>query len=80
MCTYLIKEYGTKKARGVCNVSPRIKETVTLVQTYIVSLNQTYVNIFWAISDSKNQIVVGADALSILQKHHHSQTHYIYKT
>ena len=35
--TYMIKDDGTKKARGVCNGSPRMKGTVTLGQTYAAS-------------------------------------------
>ena len=60
--TYLIKECGTKKARGVCNGSPRMKGTVTLGETYAASLDQTCAKIFWALNAAKGHIVVGADA------------------
>ena len=60
--TYLVKECGTKKARGVCNGSPRMKGTVTLGETYAASLDQTCAKIFWALNASNNNIVVGADA------------------
>ena len=60
--TYLIKECGTKKARGVCNGSPRMKGTVTLGETYAASLDQTCAKIFWAINAAAGNIVVGADA------------------
>ena len=58
----LIKEDGTRKARGVYNGSPRMKGNITLGQTYAASLDQTYVKMFWVLNASKNHIVVGADA------------------
>jgi len=60
--TYMIKDDGTKKARGVCNGSPRMKGTVTLGQTYAASLDQTCAKIFWALNAAQGNIVVGADA------------------
>ena len=36
---YLVKDDGTKKVRGMCNGSPRMKGTVTLGQTYAASLD-----------------------------------------
>ena len=59
--TYMIKEDGTKKARGVCNGSPQMKGTVTLGQTYTASLDQTCAKIFWALNAVSGNIVVGAD-------------------
>ena len=60
--TYMVKDDGTKKARGVYNGSPRMKGTVTLGQTYAASLDQTCAKIFWALNAAKENIVVGADA------------------
>ena len=59
--TYIVKECGTKMARGVCNGSPRMKGTVTLGETYAASLDQTCAKIFWAINAEEGNIVVGAD-------------------
>ena len=39
--TYLIKDDGTRKARCVCNGSPRQRGSVTLANTYAGSLEQT---------------------------------------
>jgi dUTP pyrophosphatase len=60
--TYLIKDDGTKKARCVCNGSPKMRGSVTLANTYAGSLEQTGSRIFWAISAMKNYITIGADA------------------
>ena len=62
ICTYIVKECGTKKARGVCNGSPRMKGTVTMGNTYAASLDQTCAKMFWAINNAEGNIVVGADA------------------
>ena len=61
---YLIKTDGlnTKKARCVCNGSPRFRGTVTLAQTYASALDQTGAKIFWASVAINNYIVLGADA------------------
>ena len=58
----MVKDDGTKKARGACNISPCMKGTVTLGQTYAVSLDQTCAKIFWSLNAAKGNIVVGADA------------------
>ena len=68
--TYLIKECGTKKARGVCNGSPRMKGTVTLGEIYAASLDQTCTKIFWALNAAKDNIVVGADASNAFVEAH----------
>ena len=60
--TYLIKDDGRKKARCVCNGSPKMGGTVTLGETYATSLDQTAARIFWAVSALKNMTVIGADA------------------
>ena len=60
--TYLIKDDGTKKARCVCNGSPRMRGSITLANTYAGSLEQTGSRIFWATSALHNHIVIGADA------------------
>jgi dUTP pyrophosphatase len=60
--TYLVKDCGTKKARCVCNGSPRMQGTVTLGETYAKSLEQTGSRLFWATSALYNFIVIGADA------------------
>ena len=60
--TYLVKDNGTKKARCVCNGSPKMGGTVTLGETYAASLDQCASRIFWAVSALKNMTVIGADA------------------
>ena len=60
--TYLIKDCGTKKARCVCNGSPKQKGSVTLGDTYAGSLEQTGSRIFWATTALFNYITIGADA------------------
>jgi hypothetical protein len=57
----LIKDDGRKKARCVCNGSPKMG-TVTLGETYAASLDQTAARIFWAAAALKNMVVIGADA------------------
>ena len=59
--TYLIKDCGTKKARCVCNGSPKMKGTVTMGNTYAGSLDQTGSRIFWAATAINNYITIGAD-------------------
>ena len=59
--TYLIKDCGTKKARCVCNGSPKMKGTVTMGNTYASSLDQTGSRIFWAATAINNYITIGAD-------------------
>ncbi len=59
--TYMIKDDGTKKARCVCNGSPKMKGTVTLGDTYAGSLEQTGSRIFWAATAINNFITIGAD-------------------
>ena len=60
--TYIIKDNGTKKARCVCNGSPKMRVAVTLANTYAKSLEQTGARIFWASTAIHNFIVIGADA------------------
>ena len=60
--TYLVKDDGTKKARCVCNGSPKMSGTVTLGETYAASLDQTAARIFWASAAIRNFVVIGADA------------------
>lgn len=60
--TYLVKDDGTKKARCVCNGSPRMQGSITLANTYTGSLEQICSRIFWATSAIHNHIVIGADA------------------
>ena len=60
--TYIIKDDGTKKARCVCNGSPKMRGSVTLAETYASSLEQTASRIFWATTAIKNFITIGADA------------------
>ena len=59
---YLIKTCGTKKARCVCNGSPRFRGTVTLAETYASALDQVGHRIFWAAVSINNYIVLGSDA------------------
>jgi deoxyuridine 5'-triphosphate nucleotidohydrolase len=60
--TYLIKDCGTKKARCVCNGSPKMRGSVTLADTYAGSLDQTGAKIFWSATALFNFITIGADA------------------
>jgi deoxyuridine 5'-triphosphate nucleotidohydrolase len=60
--TYNIKDDGRKKARCVCNGSPKQKGTITLGETYAASLDQSGSRVFWAAAALKNMIVIGADA------------------
>ena len=60
--TYMIKDCGTKKARCVCNGSPKMKGTVTLGDTYAHALEQTGSRIFWSATALYNFITIGADA------------------
>ena len=60
--TYLIKDCGTKKARCVCNGSPKLQGSVTLGPTYASALDQTGSRIFWAATAINNYITIGADA------------------
>ena len=61
---YLIKldGFNTKKARCVCNGSPRFRGTVTLAETYASALDQTGAKMFWASVAINNYVVLGADA------------------
>ena len=52
----------TKKARCVCNGSPRFRGTVTLNETYASALEQTGSRCFWAAAAINNYVVLGADA------------------
>ena len=60
--TYLIKDCGTKKARCVCNGSPKLRGSITLADTYAGSLEQTGSRIFWSATAMFNFITIGADA------------------
>ena len=60
--TYLIKADGTKKARCVCNGSPKAKGTVTLGHTFAACLEQPGARTFWASAALLDLIVIGADA------------------
>ena len=59
---YFYKTNGVRKARCVCNGSPRMKGTVTLDHTYAAALEQTGARIFWALSSIYNYVVSGSDA------------------
>ena len=59
---YVYKSNGVRKARCVCNGSPRMKGTVTLDHTYAAALEQTGARIFWALSAIYNYVVSGGDA------------------
>ena len=60
--TYLRKLCGTKKARCVCNGSPRMKGSVSLSHTYAAALEQPGARTFWALTALHNYNVYGADA------------------
>ena len=60
--TYLVKSDDTKKARCVCNGSPRSKGTVTLGHTFAACLEQPGARVFWASAALLGMIVIGADA------------------
>ena len=59
---YVYKTNGVRKARLVCNGSPRMKGTVTLDHTYAAALEQTGSRLFWALTAIHNYIVSGGDA------------------
>ena len=50
-----------KKARYVCNGSPNMTGTVTLVETYTGSLDQVASKVFWAAVAINNFIVIVVD-------------------
>jgi len=60
--TYVIKNNGTKKARCVCNGSPKLKGSITLGNTYAASLEQSGSRLFWALAALTCCKVYGADA------------------
>ena len=60
--TYLRKLCGTKKARCVCNGSPRMKGSISLSHTYAAALEQPGARTFWALTALHNYNVYGADA------------------
>ena len=60
--TSIIKDDKTKKARCVCNGSPRMTRSVTLVETYTDSFDQVAFKVFWAATAINNYIVLGVDA------------------
>lgn len=57
---YLIKQDGTKKARMVCDGSPR-QGTITLGHTYANSLMAASERMFWALVATHNLVAYGAD-------------------
>ena len=58
----MIKDCGTKKARCVCNGSPKVRKNCKLGETYAGALDQTASKIFWATTAMYNYITIGADA------------------
>jgi deoxyuridine 5'-triphosphate nucleotidohydrolase len=58
---YAIKQDGTKKARMVCDRSPR-QGTITLGHTYANSLMAASERMFWALTAMNNLVAYGADA------------------
>ena len=59
---YLVKTDGTKKARCICNGSPRQKGTVTLDHTYAAALDQAGSHTFWDMAALHDYKFHGADA------------------
>lgn len=59
---YVYKTNGVRKARLVCNGSPRMKGTVTLDDTYAAEFKLKGSRMFWALTAIHNYIVSGADA------------------
>jgi deoxyuridine 5'-triphosphate nucleotidohydrolase len=57
---YVIKQDGTKKARMVCDGSPR-QGTITLGHTHANSLMAASERMFWALTAMNNLIAYGAD-------------------
>lgn len=57
---YVIKQDGTKKARMVCDGSPR-RGTITLGHTYANSLMAASERMFWALTAMKQLVAYGAD-------------------
>ena len=61
--TYMFKIHeNRRKARCVCNGSPKRRGCITLAETFASSLDQTGSRIFWACAAMYNHIVIGADA------------------
>jgi len=60
--TYIVKNYGTKKARCVCNNGPNRRVSLTLAHTYAVALDQSGARIFWAITAINNYVAYGPNA------------------
>ena len=59
---YLIKDDKTKKNRRVCNGSPHITGSITLVETYATdNLDEVVSKGLWAAAAINNSIVVGAN-------------------
>jgi hypothetical protein len=57
---YFIKLDGTKKARMVCDGSPR-QGTITLGHTYTNSLMAASERLFWALTEQQGLVAYGAD-------------------
>jgi hypothetical protein len=61
--TYIIKELdGCKKARCVCDGSPRSGQVRILDHTYANCADQTGSRLFYAILAAKNMLIYGANA------------------
>ena len=60
--TYMIKPNGIKKARCVCNGSPRQKGSIILGKTYAAALEQSGCRLFYALSALNNYYIKAADA------------------
>jgi hypothetical protein len=58
---YCLKMCGTRKARMVCNGSPRQKGTITLGHAYANALDAASERLFWVICAQEILIAIGAD-------------------
>jgi hypothetical protein len=67
--TYAIKALdGRKKARCVCDGSPRSGSVQILDETYANCVDQTSSHLFYAIAAAKNLLVFGADVSNAFAK------------
>ena len=67
---YLIKKYGTKKARYVWNGSPSHRGLLTLAHIYDTVLYQTGACTFYVIYALYDYAVFGADATNVFSETH----------
>ncbi len=65
--TYNVKALdGQKKARCICDGSPRAGQACILNETYANCINQTSSRLFYAIAAAENLLIYGADVLNAI--------------